>query len=412
MVLCNTITGQVFPVNVNTQIIPPYSLYLSDYTSPGLNKVFVNILLQDLNEVDYQARLRLKIEGVGIRISTDDTAFPEPLLLNGGVPEMLDGISLAPYFDTRNLIFEGFSKSEYLRTKRLPEGIYQVCFEVWDYNRNVKVSNSGCVTAWMMLNEPPLLTFPENNSVVDIQDPQALLFQWTPRHTGSPNAAFNVSYNFKLVEVWPENRDPNDAILSTVPLYESNSLQPLLLYTPAEPLLIPGRTYAYQITVADNDGLDLFRNNGQSEVFKFRYGYECPTVTAVDLVSVQAGSAVLSWDSNQAITSTRVDFRLEGTAQWYEKEVETDRVLLSQLAPDSEYEVRVTNQCGLFDGPASDIFRFSTSVESSFMFRCEVVESEFYWLEEPIEVLNSGDQIIAGDFVVRTPSRSFLSLLM
>ncbi len=47
------------------------------------------------------------------------------------------------------------SRSDYQRAGKLPEGVYQICFEVLEYNRGIKVSNTACGVAWMILNDPP-----------------------------------------------------------------------------------------------------------------------------------------------------------------------------------------------------------------------------------------------------------------
>ena len=51
--------AQVYPIQINTQLIPPYSLKLSDYVTPGANRLGVTMLLTDLNEPQYQVRLEL-----------------------------------------------------------------------------------------------------------------------------------------------------------------------------------------------------------------------------------------------------------------------------------------------------------------------------------------------------------------
>jgi hypothetical protein len=62
--------AQVYPVQVTTQLTPPYSLFLSDYVSPGSERLAVHILLRELSRPELNVRLRLKIIGQGITIET------------------------------------------------------------------------------------------------------------------------------------------------------------------------------------------------------------------------------------------------------------------------------------------------------------------------------------------------------
>lgn len=117
--------AQSFPVNVNPVIHSPYSPYLSDYTEPGLQKLQVNIQLNDPTLPEYRCKFRLTIEGVGITIRTKQDFTPQPIILQGGgVPNILYGEDLAEYFNPANLDFAGISKADYTKGAKLPEGIY------------------------------------------------------------------------------------------------------------------------------------------------------------------------------------------------------------------------------------------------------------------------------------------------
>src|SRR5699024_598589 len=147
--------------------------------------------------------LRLRIEGEGIKIETKPGYLPPSLFIHGGVPLRLEGADLGTYFDPNHLNFQGITRQQFQKMGKLPEGIYRFCFEVLEYNRGMKISNSACVVAWVILNDPPIINLPENNVKLRAQVPQNIVFQWTPRHTGSPNAAFSTAYEFRMVEVWP-----------------------------------------------------------------------------------------------------------------------------------------------------------------------------------------------------------------
>ena len=72
------------PVTSTLQITPPYSVYLADYARPGSEQMQLYLLLRDLIEPAYDVRLRLTIEGSGIRLQTDPNFLPPPITLEGG----------------------------------------------------------------------------------------------------------------------------------------------------------------------------------------------------------------------------------------------------------------------------------------------------------------------------------------
>ncbi len=189
-----TVRAQDYPVHVTTVLTPPYSLYLADYTSPESNSLQVIIHLRELDRPEYRVKLRITIEGQGITLRTKPAYLPTALILQGGVPEMLTGSDLRHYLNPDNLDFSGISRQEFMKRGAFPEGFYTFRIEVLDYVRNVVVSNPGFANAWMILNDPPLINFPANHEKVTATDPQNVIFNWTPLHSGSHNAAISTEY--------------------------------------------------------------------------------------------------------------------------------------------------------------------------------------------------------------------------
>ncbi len=185
--ISSQLKSQVYPVQVMTEITPPYSVYLSDYTSPGIEKLAVNILLTDINKFNYAVKLRLVIEGEGILITTNSSFLPSQIFLDGGSPLRLSGNELSEYFNPNNLNFQGYSKEKFISSGTLPEGIYRIGFQAVDYNKSIAISSVGSTIAWLILNDPPIFNTPENNEKIVATEPQSIMFQWMPRHLGSPN---------------------------------------------------------------------------------------------------------------------------------------------------------------------------------------------------------------------------------
>ena len=198
--------AQVYPVQGTATLIPPYALRLSDYTTSTADGFVLNVLLADVSKADLHVRFRVSIVGQNVKLETKPEYIGSMITMQGGVPLRLTNMELAEYFDPNHLNFSGISKSDFLKTGILPEGFYQFCFEVYEYNRGVKISNTICAPAWLILNDPPLINLPLIGTKLKPLSPQNVMMQWTPRHTGSPNAAFNTEYEVKVVEVWPANQ--------------------------------------------------------------------------------------------------------------------------------------------------------------------------------------------------------------
>src|SRR5688572_17043695 len=100
----NIANAQLYPVQVTPQLVPPYSVYLSDYANPGSEKLRVIILQRDLTQPSYQLRLVVSVELNGKVIMRTAKAFnPQPLNIDPGVPTIISGAELAPYVDSRNI---------------------------------------------------------------------------------------------------------------------------------------------------------------------------------------------------------------------------------------------------------------------------------------------------------------------
>ncbi len=399
--------SQTFPVTASTNLTPPYSLNLSDYVAPGSQRLALNIFLADINRPELQARLRLRIEGQGILIETKPSYLPAPLILQGGVPERLIAADLAGYFDPENLNFQGISKQQFLRTGQLPEGLYQFCFEVLEYNRGARVSNSACAMAWLILNDPPIINLPQQNEKVRAQEPQYVTFQWMPRHTGSPNAAFSTEYDFSIVELWPPGRDPNDAILTTPPIYETTTQSTTLIYGPAETPLVPGRSYAFRVqakSIAGIEELDLFKNNGYSQTHAFTYGDACNLPQNITAEAVNSVSFRISWQANPNNTNFSVRYRRanDSNATWYEQDSFFEEIAIDGLQAETTYEYQLTGGCNAFSSTYSPIATITTEAAPEINYSCGLPPENYdFGNAEPLPGLQRDDILYAGDFDVR-----------
>ncbi len=396
--------AQTFPVQATVQLTPPYSLNLSDYSSPESERLAFMIILADVNRPELQVKFRLRIEGQGIEITTSPAYNPPAYILQGGIPERITGFDLAAYFNPANLEFRGTTRTQYQQTAKLPEGLYRICVEVVEYNRNVVVSNTGCASAWLVLNDPPIVNVPRNAEKIRILNPQNIIFQWTPRHTGSPNAAFRTDYECTLVELWPETRNPNDAILSSPPILQETTSSTTFIYGPAETPLVAGRHYAFRVQAKSISGiseLDLFKNNGYSEVITFRYGDPCLAPDPITTTVLDPERIKLEWTASAQHTEYAVQYRQAGTSQWYDQETFLPYTTLKNLKPGTTYEFQLKAICGPVESEAGKTGSATTKELEPGSLVCgtslPIVSLDNTVL---LNQLNPGDVVEAGDFSV------------
>ncbi|MEM6877077.1 MAG: hypothetical protein AAF544_00855, partial [Bacteroidota bacterium] len=310
-----------FPITATLQSIPPHSGNLADWTQPGSNKLAATLLLNDANEISYQARLKVTIEGQGIRLTTRESFIPNPITLSFGSPVQLTGFDMADYFSPENLDFVGISQQAYFDLGGLPDGIYTVCVEVFDLNRfnEEAASREACTVISAVVNDPPVVLSPIGTQTTTV--PQFLPIQWQAMHTG----AFPVQYDVEIYE-WPYSSPltPNFVILQTQPFFEGSQLVATTLQVgPADPQLELGQRYIVRVRASDLTMVNTFRNDGWSEIQIFEYGQACAYPQGIGVDNITTTSADLSWLAEPGTFNEyviRYREQLPG-ANWYEDQV-------------------------------------------------------------------------------------------
>jgi hypothetical protein len=143
----------------------------------------------------------------------------------------------------------------------LHAGQYQVCYQLFleAKGSHVLVADDCDQIEVEPLN-PPILTSPENDSVVETNNPQ---FTWVPP---APAAMFtNLNYNLVISEIY-EGQSLNEAIQKNLPLQQAQNLQqPFFSYPLQGPQLENGKRYVWQVIAMDQQ-----RFAARSEIWSFR----------------------------------------------------------------------------------------------------------------------------------------------
>lgn len=265
LLLCCAAKAQI---QITSHVLPPYLNRIADYSSrPELMVVTVT----NTSTVELSIQLTARVTGDNGISAWVKPGYrsPSPITIGAGQTVNLNGNDIAALFDINKIDYTGISRADMNRGVGLLEGNYTLCIRALQYNSLEPISPEqplGCTSFRISDLEPPRIISPFNQQRVDVKGVQALPITWTTPPGSSPF----TQYKLRIVEVIVP-RNPNDAFLSTRPLFEETLGSNMLLYGPAHPALIPGRQYVMGVQASDPTGKSTFRNRGWSEVSSFMY---------------------------------------------------------------------------------------------------------------------------------------------
>ncbi|NVN18504.1 hypothetical protein GUA46_09130 [Muricauda sp. HICW] len=400
LLYCHLSTAQSFPVQVIAQAIPPAPANFSDFANAAaLNgPLRVQIVLNDFQISDRQVRLQVSFNGNGIGFqSRENVIGATPLYLEGGIPTVLDHMLLAPYFEFGNLV--GITPNVY--GSPIPDGVYQVCFQVFDVLTGKRLSNNACTTLNVFKNSPPFLVLPENGSDIVERSPQNIVFQWTPRHIN----VSQVEYELSLVEIWDNAMDPQAAFLGSTPLFTTVTSATTYVYGPGEPMLLPNRTYAWRVQARTKQGAEdigIFQNQGYSQIFSFQHMEGCYVPNGIHHEVRGANQANIFWEDNStSVPQFKIRYRAKGNDNaWFYNQTTANWTTLWDLRASTTYEYQMQKTCAVGESNWSPLRQFTTNLETEEedLYQCGVSPSVDIANQDPLPQLGVGESFTAGDF--------------
>ncbi len=396
--------AQQFPVQVFANVNPPAPVHIYNYADAMTinSPLRVRLLLRDLSITNRRIRLKVFIEGNGLKVQSRDLAIiGAPLFIDGGSPLVLNNTELAPYFELQNL--QGIGNRQYGQTLR--EGSYQFCFEVYDFFTNRRLSQKSCATTFIFNNDPPLLNIPFNKSNIEPQAVDNIVFQWTPRQIN----VSNVEYEFSLVEIWDDHVDPNTAFLTSPPIFTTTTRATSFIYGPAHPLLLHNKRYAWRVqakALKGSEEIGLFRNEGKSEVFWFSKTEKCPTLDGVHAEPKGISKINVYWEEDPATYSEyTIMYRQKDrpNSRWFHKRTNSAWATVWDLKPNTTYEYKVAGKCKYQYGEYTAVQYITTGSadDPNANYNCGIVpEAIAITNREGHPNLMIGTRIMAGDFMM------------
>jgi len=372
----SSLSAQIYPIEVSTVIQPPYPLSLASYADPSSNKINVTIQMLDMSKETYDVHIRLVIKGPSnstIETNPDTEIGSKIYTIQKGVPLRLSSAELADMFKPENLLP---AKS------MLNEGFYTFHFEVYDVNRNIRVSNPyvGMQSAWIAMLEPPFLVSPSNGAIVEPKfskttaSTDQIRFTWAPRVIPPQDAS--IIYKLNIYEISPDmvpsknNWNPQDIIASSgytqMETFETRGTQIILNDGFHSFLLTPGNWYAYQIQIMDEEKITQYKNNGFSTVGAFYYGEGCGEVPALNVLSSGNRKVTVFFTQKEGM-DYELQYREKDKmlASWQSVMHVVQGQEIVGLSYDKEYEFRLRGFCNAGYTDFSDIISLTSKGENA-----------------------------------------------
>ncbi len=406
MLPATTAHSQSYPVQSNVYVVAPYSQTYSDYYADGQQRMFVNILLNDMSQGHLDVVLRFSIKSNNLKLTSKLTGNVQPITIHSGKMYRVEGSELAQYLRVDDMQAEGRLAGEFQKSGKLPEGYYEIKVEVVEYYRRANVSAPSYSTMWIMQPEAPVWTMPQNNAKIDAISPQFMLFGWMM--TGNTSMLRNIKYEFSIYDK-PASMSADVVVKTSTPIYSEELTQQTLVYGPDKPLLELGKVYACRVKVEDGDGLVSFKNDGYSSTLVFKYGEECDPPTQVTITDITKKGATVNWVSDQSHSGYDVEVRelSDGkSSDWFTWKIDKRQYNyeIKQLSSDSRYECRVAAVCGQrsngIRSAYTDPVEFKTYEAGNKKYNCgDLVEASKPTNRVPYPYLEEGDVITANGFV-------------
>jgi hypothetical protein len=408
-IICQPLAAQQYPVRVQVQILQPVPAQLSNLYNGSQARMIVTLLNTDLQKPTLNVRLRLNIRGTTVALRNRDYGSYPLLQLDAGLPVQLSLNDLAPYFNLDNMEISGIPPSQLQQSGKLPDGFYTFCVDVVEVSSGQLISNdkqSCSPPVWIATSDPPFLNLPRKGEAVAFREPLNIVFNWTPRHLGSPNAAFLTEYEFTMVELWDTTILPEAAFGTMPPLYQTNTNATTLLYGPAEPPLLPGKRYGWRIRAIAKQGVDefdIFTNHGYSEIFYFGLQEDCQPPQQV-AATVANGEATITWAPQPKMFEYLVEYREQdnNNAQWFNVKSNDPQAVIRDAIPGHKYEYRVGGSCSLGSKTLGELHAFEMPAKDAVdNGSCGLLSDIKLANSTALKTLKPDDQITAGDFPVR-----------
>lgn len=406
-----------YPVQLNAQVLPPYTNCLGDYITGDMSRIRVTGLLLDMKKQQYNIGISMKVmQGSQLKLASK-TNHVESVRANEihtfNVKDLFSAANISGKYDG-----DGYC---------LKEGGYEFIFQAFDAN-NPKLALSEPVRffAYLSQSEPPRLISPADGECVNYQA-AAVNFVWMESTIGgfNPNRAYRIEV-FEIPENM-ENYDQESFINSNPTKFTIENIDGNINFysfanTAAK--LIKGRTYLWRTQVYDKtrnltDGKNIysssaqFANGGYSKVYSFKYANCMPFEIKKDTIDKSKKPVIVRVDSSDVASTVYwqnepekfpcgyiVAFNKAGDtlSNWAKIEVGVNdsSYTFKNVAPGIQY---ITHIIGIVDCDSTGTKVLSANSEDSTFTMPKPAEKECHNTIDALTTQNSIEDLKVGEYI-------------
>jgi hypothetical protein len=349
----------ISPVRSQTVIYSGLSRDIAKWTAQGGSNMELRLSMLDINVANAIVKIKMILEFSGGTTGSGKIENPVPLSIpiniTGGEEKILYTEDLAPFFSLSNLLFQGYSFTQYQKNgNALPEGNYTMRFEVYEYYSGAKVSRIE-MPARFYFHSPdvPILTSPLQNEIFHTDVPLQFFFRWTPRHTGSAADFTNSIYTLEVAQVSKNFHSNINLYFNTFPrIYQTETENTYYYFNGNNALLEAGNTYAYRVRAQcfNGSGEELvLKNNGYSEVRTFSLKERCIGIKDLSVIPREE-SALLRWTPSPNAALITLHYRKKG-GRWFSMPLGSNDASaeIRNLESGTEYQCKISASCAFDD---------------------------------------------------------------
>ncbi len=219
------------------------------------NSGIFNLIITNNTEKDISIDIKGEIQKDGKTLGNGTKTNIE---LKAYEVKNLDNID---FLDVSSWDYDDRIVNNILKTGRIPEGKYEICFS---YFENYVLVEKNCIDFEIVIPEIPDLISPIDEENISDLFPR---FEWTPSFAPTE---MDINYSIKMC-LKEDNENPYYSI-TKVPILEKNTNKNSLIYPMSSPPLENGKTYVWQIQLLDENSNPIGENEGKSEIGVFSFG--------------------------------------------------------------------------------------------------------------------------------------------
>jgi hypothetical protein len=270
-------------VDVVIQVSEPYPVEF-EYYLENADNLYISVSNNSASDLDVYYHVRLTGDN-GLEALTKPGIKPStPVNIPSFRTLFYTGNDLSmdfpfDYPSQVNLTTASPQQRDFINLNRaLPEGSYQICITVFNYNTDAILSEECSDPFTVSYGDAPFIIMPFNNEIIPENPMHHVTIGWEPPFTSRP-ATGTFIYNLKIVDITGYPFGDIELLMNnpgTYPILDVSDL-PDLIYNydyPPETELIPGHQYAVRVQAVNNTGSYPLPNNGYSEISTFWYGHD------------------------------------------------------------------------------------------------------------------------------------------